>query len=91
VLLQIERPETLELMRRNIEQLKTELAEAGWENVDFSFGQESAPDQQAQSEAESAPWVALEQEISAASEEPSSKDQHIATRGSGLSGLDLRF
>lgn len=39
VLLQVERPETLDLIRRNIEQMRAELAEAGWESVTFNFAQ----------------------------------------------------
>lgn len=40
VVLQIERPETLDLIRRNLDQMRAELADAGWQSVDFSFGQD---------------------------------------------------
>lgn len=42
VFLQVERPETLDLIRRNIEQMRAELADAGWENVSFSFSQDGS-------------------------------------------------
>ena len=45
VLIQAERPETLDLMRRNATDLERALAEAGYETTGFSFGQEGAADQ----------------------------------------------
>jgi flagellar hook-length control protein FliK len=38
VTIQADRPETLELMRRNIDQLAQDLAAAGYEGAEFSFG-----------------------------------------------------
>jgi hypothetical protein len=40
VTIQADRPETLDLMRRNIDQLAQDLAAAGYEGAEFSFGDE---------------------------------------------------
>ena len=40
VVLQVERPETLDLIRRNLDLMRAELADAGWQSVEFSFGQD---------------------------------------------------
>lgn len=89
VILQVERPETLELMRRNIEQMKAELAEAGWENVDFSFGQEGASGEGAQPE----PGMshAPEQESAMNTNMLAAADSPGTATKTGLTGLDLRL
>lgn len=45
VLVQAERPETLDLMRRNIDQLAQDLADAGYENTAFEFADDQGSDQ----------------------------------------------
>lgn len=45
VVVQAERPETLDLMRRNIDQLAQDLAEAGYENTAFEFADGDGSDQ----------------------------------------------
>jgi hypothetical protein len=47
VVVQAERPETLDLMRRNIDQLAQDLAEAGYENTAFEFADGDGSDQSA--------------------------------------------
>lgn len=89
VILQIERPETLELMRRNIEQMKAELAEAGWENVDFSFGQEGASGDGAQHEPGTS--QAPEHEPSMNTSTLAATDAPGTATKTGLTGLDLRL
>jgi hypothetical protein len=45
VVIQAERPETLDLMRRNAADLERALAEAGYDATEFSFGQDGFSDQ----------------------------------------------
>lgn len=91
VMLQVERPETLELMRRNIEQMRAELVEAGWENVEFSFGQENSPDQHKEAESDPSGWTPQEATVSAAPERLSAIEQRTAALKAGLNGLDIRL
>ncbi|MEL7211325.1 MAG: flagellar hook-length control protein FliK [Pseudomonadota bacterium] len=77
-----ERPETLDLMRRHIDQLAQEFQEMGYTDLNFSFTeQESAPDQR---EGEHPP------PRSTVEPQPAETTPHILNLGS-ISGLDIRM
>ncbi|WP_424971886.1 flagellar hook-length control protein FliK [Dinoroseobacter sp. S76] len=88
VLVQVERPETLDLIRRNIEQMRAELAEAGWENVSFSFSQDgsNASDSSGEREGAASHHVISSQTDSTEAAGPASPRTNTSS-----SGLDLRL
>ncbi len=84
VLVQAERPETLDLFRRNIELLAQEFRNIGYGSVSFQFGQQQQQqpalrDQAAPNAAPAVPVIAL----------PDAP--RLPTAGLGESGLDLRL
>ncbi|WP_432448399.1 flagellar hook-length control protein FliK [Aliiroseovarius marinus] len=93
VSLTFERPETLELMRRNIEQLAQEFRTLGYEDVSFTFEQgdtstsgDGSPDQEQRTDIYSSQ--------PAATAEPSSQPSghtHLTPALAALSGVDIRI
>jgi hypothetical protein len=79
-----ERPETVDLMRRNIDLLTRELREMGYENPTFTFGDQSGDADQDQGDG------AVQ---SGAASEPSTADEHHQTsmRVALSGGLDLKL
>ncbi|MCK8463349.1 flagellar hook-length control protein FliK [Aliiroseovarius sp. S1339] len=55
VILQVERPETLDLMRRHIEQLAQDMHELGYDDVSFTFHQQGDPPADGQSKGDAQP------------------------------------
>ena len=45
-----ERPDTLDLIRRNIEMLELDLLQHGFEDLDFAFGSDTSADQSQQAD-----------------------------------------
>ncbi|OCX63401.1 hypothetical protein BFP70_12165 [Thioclava sp. SK-1] len=93
VLVQAERPETLDLMRRNIDQLSKDMRALGYSDVSFSF---SDSNQNRQRSAEG--WSRLQDVVSAGAGDLDPRRASTAdlptqspTRATGLSGLDLRM
>ncbi|WP_424966298.1 flagellar hook-length control protein FliK [Dinoroseobacter sp. S375] len=88
VLLQVERPETLDLIRRNIEQMRAELAEAGWDSVTFNFaqgGSDSSEGSSDRGQSGHTPGSAVPAETAQETPLPASRANASA------SGLDLRL
>ncbi len=79
-----ERPETLALMRRHIDQLAQDFQNIGYSNVSFSFESQGGNDKE-QHQDRSAPFLSTEAAESPPPEKPSS--QQPAPR----SGLDIRI
>jgi flagellar hook-length control protein FliK len=79
-----ERPETVDLMRRNIDLLTRELREMGYENPTFTFGDQSGDADQDQGDG------AVQ---SGAASDPSTADEHPQTsmRVALSGGLDLKL
>jgi flagellar hook-length control protein FliK len=79
-----ERPETMDLMRRNIDLLTRELREMGYENPTFTFGDQSGDADQDQGDG------AVQ---SGAASDPSTADEHPQTsmRVALSGGLDLKL
>lgn len=83
-----ERPETLDLLRRNINLLGEDFRTLGYEDVSFSFGTDTPPDQQGRSAPEDIiPFEDLTAPISAGPATPSS----VTRKPMAPSGLDLRL
>jgi flagellar hook-length control protein FliK len=59
IMIQAERPETLDLMRRNIEALGSAISDLGYEDVSFSFGQETSDSQGENREGQTGPSAIL--------------------------------
>ncbi|PYF11951.1 flagellar hook-length control protein FliK [Rhodobacter viridis] len=92
VAVQAERPETLDLMRRNIDSLARDFREMGYSNVGFEFGQQSDQRSSAQQQAETDSILAQaapEREPVARFETTSIALQSSPRSASG--GLDLRI
>jgi flagellar hook-length control protein FliK len=81
-----ERPETVDLMRRNIDLLTRELREMGCENLTFTFGEQSGDADQDQDQGDGAVQ-------SGAASDPSTADEHHQTsmRVALSGGLDLKL
>ncbi|MFK7744676.1 MAG: flagellar hook-length control protein FliK [Roseobacter sp.] len=81
-----ERPETLDLMRRNIEQLAREFQSIGYENINFAFSegdtQQNFGDEQRDNDAPSATHLDLT--------EPEETPPHV-TRTASATGIDIRL
>lgn len=77
-----DRPETLDLMRRNIDQLAQEFRNLGYESTNFQFGEEATGDAPHRREGEA--YVVAE-ETSAGALAPASNPRPVST------GLDLRL
>lgn len=71
LVIQAERPETAELIRRNIEDLTRELMDLGYESIGFEFG-ESHPNRHTPDEERERPFVLTEEEI-APSDRPTAR------------------
>lgn len=85
VAVQADRPETLDLMRRNIDSLAREFRDMGYADVSFDFGQQSNPQSKAQEQANVAPASPDPVAFSAAQVAAES----LAVESGG--GLDLRM
>ncbi|MEM1078006.1 MAG: flagellar hook-length control protein FliK [Pseudomonadota bacterium] len=87
VLLQVERPETLDLIRRNIEQMRAELADAGWDSISFSFSQDGsdAPNSFGENGSSGA------HQMMQAQSEDAETAPTPTRRNASASGLDLRL
>ncbi|SOC06743.1 flagellar hook-length control protein FliK [Rhodobacter maris] len=93
-----ERPETLDLMRRNIDSLARDFRDMGYSDISFDFANQSGGQQSAQDRGESA-RAAQEQQggenaRTAAAERPARFDDTslaLQRRGTAAGGLDLRF
>jgi flagellar hook-length control protein FliK len=83
-----ERPETVDLMRRNIDLLTRELREMGYENLTFTFGEQSGDADQDQDQDQGDGAVQ-----SGAASDPSTADEHHQTsmRVALSGGLDLKL
>ncbi|MBV1896410.1 MAG: flagellar hook-length control protein FliK [Rhodobacteraceae bacterium] len=77
-----ERPETLELMRRHIEQLETEFRQLGYENIGFEF---SGGDAQTSGQSESNSQLTSDQTTDIA--DPT----NLSTLSAQTTGLDIRL
>jgi flagellar hook-length control protein FliK len=82
-----ERPETLELMRRNADILAQEFRNLGYDSTSFNFGDASHGTGQPQDEAPNGPDLSLEDLSDAVASEPSIQTQVIARDGR----VDLRL
>ncbi|PTV95207.1 flagellar hook-length control protein FliK [Rhodobacter aestuarii] len=94
VSVQAERPETLDLMRRNIDSLARDFREMGYSNISFDFGQQADQRQSAQDRAEAARMFAPE--TSSETERPIRFDNATlamqrSTNTAAIGGLDLRI
>jgi len=79
--IQAERLDTLDLMRRNIDQLAQEFRQIGYENISFSFGQNAKQDQ----DKETAILIENSEVIDNKTLQPS-----LPILGQGVTGLDIR-
>ncbi|MBZ4022045.1 hypothetical protein CKO11_06190 [Rhodobacter sp. TJ_12] len=89
---QAERPETLDLMRRNIDSLARDFREMGYSDISFDFGQQTDQRQSAQDRAEEARLAMPE--TGTEPERPVRFDDAalaIQRRATASGGLDLRF
>lgn len=68
VTVQAERPETLDLMRRNIDQLARDLADAGYGEASFSFDQQGQEGQGTAHDPNSEPLADLDEMIASQSQ-----------------------
>lgn len=87
VLIQAERPETLDLMRRNIEALEAAIGDLGYDDVAFSFGDAGGQtdDSKSEDQSNSAPAITVTREEPAPAMQPTAS----AAVGSVVS-LDVR-
>ncbi|WP_444463595.1 flagellar hook-length control protein FliK [Rhodobacter capsulatus] len=92
VTVQAERPETLDLMRRNIDSLARDFRDMGYANIDFDFGQQTdrRPSAQEQAAAESARQPAPTERDSIARFDTASLALQSSPR-TASGGLDLRI
>lgn len=92
VTVQAERPETLDLMRRNIDSLARDFRDMGYANIDFDFGQQTdrRPSAQEQAAAESARQPAPSERDSIARFDTASLALQSSPR-TASGGLDLRI
>ena len=86
----VERPETLDLMRRHADMLSTELRQAGFERLSFSFGQGGDPNNTGQ-DTSAAPFEAPD-----IPSDPDPTDTPTSTHGAaplalGSTRLDIRL
>lgn len=81
-----ERPETLDLMRRNIETLARDFREMGYENTSFSFGQQAQ-----QQRSEPSPYVARDSGGTTPPAPIPALQEPIRLSLNSSTGLDLRF
>ncbi|WP_372838804.1 flagellar hook-length control protein FliK [Phaeovulum sp.] len=91
VAMQAERPETLDLIRRHIDQLARDFRDLGYSNISFSFGDRPQHHQQhAESPAPTAPQP-QEPQAQAARSATSIGATHAQPLSSASGGLDLRL
>ncbi|MFZ7091100.1 flagellar hook-length control protein FliK [Primorskyibacter sp. 2E233] len=86
--IQADRPETIDLLRRNVDQLARDLADAGFEASGFSFGDERAQNNSEDGEPDSNP-VATKVASAEARQSPGIVDKNSPTAPIG--GLDIRI
>jgi hypothetical protein len=84
-----ERPETIDLMRRHIDQLAQEYRELGYENISFAFGQEGG----AQNDGDGSDHPNSDQKgpLNPANNEPGAENMTQTANISDAQGVDIRL
>lgn len=88
VILQVERPETLDLMRRHIEQLAQEMHELGYDKVSFSFQQQR---QDTASNGQSLPTAQQLSTTRTDPVDPLETQDVVQVHVGGATGMDIRI
>ena len=91
VTVQAERPETLDLMRRNIDSLARDFRDMGYSNIGFDFGQQSGQRQSAQERAAESALQQLTPDRDGIARFDASPITLQSSPRTGSGGLDLRI